>query len=91
MEKVSHLRHLRLETLQLLVDPLVLLQLVDGGPLAVEIRAGGGNTGQGGKESRPRGKAPPPTATVKGFGGGKAIFEQHWREKKHPLSTAASS
>lgn len=36
---MPHLGHFGLETLEFLVDPLVLLQLGDGGPFAVQVRA----------------------------------------------------
>ena len=41
VEEVPHLRHFGLEAFELLVDPLVFLQLVDGGPFAVQVGAEG--------------------------------------------------
>lgn len=39
LEDVPHLGHLSLEPFQLLVDPLVPLQLLHAGPLTMHIRA----------------------------------------------------
>lgn len=41
MKEVSHLSHFGLKPFELLVDPLVLLQLSNGGPLTVQVRAWG--------------------------------------------------